>query len=463
MTANDEIGGNEESGSWPYYKKHGWIKAIDGRSKCPWGWNHQRYTHFCKPVGNDCQHQSSFSRHMNYAGSRVSCQPQFRRTMWAWKTCSTGCRGSSCGHSTYAGAPLCRGHTLARSLAILKKICKWRFKGNHWSETKGGISGMKKGQETYCRQWFFPRFCTGINNNLGGCRRYYKASMRRRYYKANKASGAITTQRRSPWGPSSSNGCHTGLGSSLYYQARKGETHPMGTEQRRWPGGWKKWTKIWRNYRSVHGQKFTKLSNYRRNDPVYSTYIKNINFQTSHGWKGSRSTEFQIRTFGYLNIARAGSYKFCLRSDGGSQMQLGKRGATVLKNKGGKTQCRSANLRRGSQLVIVTAFHGRGRFNFIWKYKGADTANKMVLVGTKGPLRQCKKPVYKPYKNTKRTQTVCGSSVVRPRCHGAGCHYRKSYNHGGTACPKGRRPRRRSAMARFRARRGLRRRRRSRR
>jgi len=260
---------------------------------------------------------------------------------------------------------------------IFKRDCKWR--SLKLASDPGG----------YCQKVFMPKFCKknpGIQKTAG-CKRYFMNTMRRRSARGSR--------------------CRSGLKTELFYQPHYGK----------------------QVFRSFTANLAT---------PVYTHYERYVNIRSTwtagivHGWRGSRARNFQMRGLGYLNIAQTGKYKFCLTSSDGSRLRINHK--FVVKNgglHGARTRCGYVKLRRGSHFVNVEAFNHRSGFVFIWKYSGRDTANRMVLVGTKGPIRQCKTTVYKPYKNTKRTQTVCGTSVVRPRCHGAGCHYRKSYNHGG--------------------------------
>jgi len=226
------------------------------------------------------------------------------------------------------------------------------------------------------------------------------------------------------------------------------------------------------------------MGNRRPNKVAYDRYI-NIR-SSGRGWKGARGDHFVVRWTGQLHIKRSGRYKFCLNSDDGSKMYLN--GGLVVNNDGlhgMRTRCGSKKLRGGSYKVKVAVFEHGGGFGCIWKYRGADTRNRMILVGkNSGSISQCRRKP-KPRRNQRRRRNIrrarlarakylaklrrarararylraralararrarrnirrrrarrsqrrraakCGTSVVRPRCHGRGCNYRKTYNHGG--------------------------------
>jgi len=226
------------------------------------------------------------------------------------------------------------------------------------------------------------------------------------------------------------------------------------------------------------------MGNRRPNKVAYDRYV-NIR-SSGRGWKGARGDHFVVRWTGQLHIKRSGRYKFCLNSDDGSKMYLN--GGLVVNNDGlhgMRTRCGSKKLRGGSYKVKVAVFEHGGGFGCIWKYHGADTGNRYVLVGqNSGSISQCRRKP-KPRRNQRRRRNIrrarlarakylaklrrarararylraralararrarrnirrrrarrsqrrraakCGTSVVRPRCHGRGCNYRKTYNHGG--------------------------------
>jgi len=128
--------------------------------------------------------------------------------------------------------------------------------------------------------------------------------------------------------------------------------------------------------------------------PAKVSYDRYINIRSSgRGWKGGRGDHFVVRWTGQLHINRGGRYTFCLISDDGSKMYLND--GLVVNNDGlhgMRNRCGARNLRRGSYRVKVAVFEHGGGFGCIWRYRGRDTRNRMILVGQNGgSITQCRR------------------------------------------------------------------------
>merc|ERR1712127_554816 len=144
------------------------------------------------------------------------------------------------------------------------------------------------------------------------------------------------------------------------------------------------------------------MGNRRPNKVSYDRYI-NIR-SSGRGWKGGRGDHFVVRWTGQLHINRGGRYTFCLASDDGSKMYLN--GGLVVNNDGlhgMRNRCGARNLRRGSYRVKVAVFEHGGGFGCIWRYRGADTRNRMILVGQNSrSISQCRRKTRRPRRSVRR-------------------------------------------------------------
>jgi len=87
---------------------------------------------------------------------------------------------------------------------------------------------------------------------------------------------------------------------------------------------------------------------------------------------------------------------------------------------------------------------GPGNYNYNWirRYFGNDILSSVRVYPNRRRnvrrrrarrnIRRRARRNYRRRRNVRRRRGAkCGTSVVRPRCHGYGCNYRRTYNHGG--------------------------------
>jgi len=111
--------------------------------------------------------------------------------------------------------------------------------------------------------------------------------------------------------------------------------------------------------------------------------VTNVNYRTTtRNWPGlSQRDNFAMRWTGYLLINRPGSYRFSIASDDGSKLWIDNR--YTINNDGlhgMRNREASRSLVKGQHSVRIEMFERGGYAGMIFKYRGADTGNRMRLV-----------------------------------------------------------------------------------
>jgi hypothetical protein len=121
-----------------------------------------------------------------------------------------------------------------------------------------------------------------------------------------------------------------------------------------------------------------------------STYLSRINLHNWHAFRRAiRRTprsNFVWKVTGTVEINEAGRYTFCTTSDDGSKLYVD--GHRVVNNDGlhGPTRrCGWTDLSKGSHPVKGVGFQRGGGAYMRVSYRGKDTGNNMLLLGSSGP------------------------------------------------------------------------------
>jgi len=111
--------------------------------------------------------------------------------------------------------------------------------------------------------------------------------------------------------------------------------------------------------------------------------IEELNYKsTKHAWSGlARADNFAVRWTGSVHIEHDGRYTFSLTSDDGSMMMLDRK--KFINNDGLHGMRKREGyivLNNGPHALRIEMFERGGSAGMIFKYKGKDTGNRMIVV-----------------------------------------------------------------------------------
>jgi hypothetical protein len=117
--------------------------------------------------------------------------------------------------------------------------------------------------------------------------------------------------------------------------------------------------------------------------PNMARTVKAVNYRkTARRWPGlARSDQFAVRWSGSLSVKKAGVYRFFLSSDDGSKLWLDSR--LAVNNDGlhaWRTRAGQRRYRAGPHSLRLEMFEKHGHAGMIFRYKGPDTGNTMIVV-----------------------------------------------------------------------------------
>jgi len=139
--------------------------------------------------------------------------------------------------------------------------------------------------------------------------------------------------------------------------------------------GWSEEAFYFKQGRSCHNLNGRKPNMKRR--------VRVVNYGTTgKNWPGfARRNHFAVRWIGSLFIIRAGHYRFSIASDDGSKLWVDN--AYAINNDGlhgMRNREATRHLGSGPHSIRIEMFEHGGGAGMIFRYEGADTANKMIVV-----------------------------------------------------------------------------------